>query len=698
MQSVNLSTNVVINSREPLEGASSPFSKQDFDKYFPEWEFELTILVKSLDHILKEDKKKLPSFLNLFSQYAPCDRAYLWRYCIGVENDLLKLELNPDELALLASSKAPSNNHSLISELDLMLGGWSFAKNDYSEAWKSYFLEHSIQLGVGILLLRKVPALNNLFKFLDDAAFINMLTSPITQQNIKVSCPEIKIHRAIRYYPQILCPIDAREIEVLSGENLLQLAFREQNCEVLTAILNELDSRPSIDRKFLPLNIEQVQNLLPFTDREHLLNCFHWVCREKINKESRYEELKKFALDLLKVNREISDIYKQYFAYAWGYKSLWLKEKEGDKGLVARVSLKHKEGAHKLRPLIIKYLTLITENEKKFPNLPELNIKQLYDSYFTPRKKNPVKWEQKLKLKDGASNKYSVFTAFNRKDFPRDTFLLNEGDSKLVVPLTPYLELEKQLSVPKPILNHLNKWCFSPVCSTESYNIFAQVLPGNCFEISSFDEESTKNDDFWDHWQFHDLLGGAGAEYQDIIHPILTRYASTILKNIENPQIVEICAGTGSLARKILKDLNKPLRYLLLERNEKSRRDASITLKEYDATVQIVPTDIVADKVWYSDAKRSQPIQESSQDLVIGSGALTHNVLSKDGAQCALAKIVRILKADGYLLLMGLTASLLSARDFEAFGFKVINTNFPGFNKNLYVLQKIRDRTFLPSE
>lgn len=233
--------------------------------------------------------------------------------------------------------------------------------------------------------------------------------------------------------------------------------------------------------------------------------------------------------------------------------------------------------------------------------------------------------------------------------------------------------------------------------STTALSVFhkellAAALKGNRLELSSVKtNEKPRDPEYWNTWETDS--GSAWQEYTNNIHPAIKHVVGLAVSNLlkSDPKrpvtILEICGGSGKLAKQILDSLPIKPTYVLLEQNQKELGEAKQILNE---RASVVSTDIVNDAQYYKDESKQIPIEVGSLDVVLGSGALTECVIpSKDSAIACLKKIHSYLRTDGFLILAGHATNWLNSEDFRANGFSVINTSMPITGKDLYILQKI---------
>lgn len=114
------------------------------------------------------------------------------------------------------------------------------------------------------------------------------------------------------------------------------------------------------------------------------------------------------------------------------------------------------------------------------------------------------------------------------------------------------------------------------------------------------------------------------------IHQLISDYVDH-LKVEQDGSILEICAGTGSLAYHILSNQPSIGTYTLLERNEASRKVAEVTLTEFLHKADIIPIDF--------EQSSLESVAQDTYHFVIGSGALTRGVLQKEQFLKYLSKL-----------------------------------------------------------
>lgn len=243
------------------------------------------------------------------------------------------------------------------------------------------------------------------------------------------------------------------------------------------------------------------------------------------------------------------------------------------------------------------------------------------------------------------------------------------------------------------IKNKREKSLFHKNLSVITQELLSQALNGNRLEIVNLDIQKTitkdhhKDSNYWNDWN----TGNEWELYVQLIHPVLSDFVTTLLKNQRwnsSPVIMDLCGGTGHLANRILRENQiLPIDYILLENNQAEIRLAKTLLR---GSASVVQTDVVNDPIFFKDELKNQPIIQESVDIAIGSGALTVSVLeSKEVAREVLKKIHYCLKRGGHIVLAGFATSFIDSRDLKEFGFEVYNTQMPGQSRELYIARKI---------
>ncbi len=272
--------------------------------------------------------------------------------------------------------------------------------------------------------------------------------------------------------------------------------------------------------------------------------------------------------------------------------------------------------------------------------------------------------------------------------------------------------------------------------------VLTRIFNGACLEYINFQQFEKKPDSFWSSWKtsmcvysvaiyylpltLQNIIYSlaerfcssipAWNQYQHIIHPAVMEASLEILKSCQEsrPKVVEICGGKGELAIKIAENHNKPMDYYLLEFNDRSlqaarwRFDNASKNGELKGRVIPIKTDITKSNDYFLDSTKQRPMQHSSIDLIIGSGALTSCVLENRKVALKVArKCHELLKPKGKMVLAGHSHSVLSREDFILLGYNVLNSFLAGassepfstdinrsvcaiggFNNQFYILEK----------
>jgi ubiquinone/menaquinone biosynthesis C-methylase UbiE len=206
------------------------------------------------------------------------------------------------------------------------------------------------------------------------------------------------------------------------------------------------------------------------------------------------------------------------------------------------------------------------------------------------------------------------------------------------------------------------------------------------FFLSQQKDTDPLPNEYWSYW----LQGDENLNiYQNQIYPIISKAAITILQELpENstlPVILDVGAGTGHLACSILNGYQKPLNYIMLEKNEDEIKIATNNVP----SASVVSTDIVEDPLYYQDAAKTKPLEFNSVDIVLASGVLTRQVLKdKEDSLKALKKIYSYIKPDGFIILSGKQHSYISASDLMDAGFEVLNMSLPQSSTQFYIARK----------
>jgi hypothetical protein len=177
---------------------------------------------------------------------------------------------------------------------------------------------------------------------------------------------------------------------------------------------------------------------------------------------------------------------------------------------------------------------------------------------------------------------------------------------------------------------------------------------------------------YWKDWKWSD----AYLNYKLDIHPAIQSHVASILQ--QNCVVYEFAGGDGELADLISKTSNaKIAQYHLFELNEDACKMAGERKIE---RLSVHVQDII---------EPFKPEHQSKADLVIGSGALTTQVLpGRNAALKALRNAYFVLKEGGVLILAGHGYSLISSLDLESEGFTVRKVYEPSIKRYFYVAQK----------
>lgn len=324
------------------------------------------------------------------------------------------------------------------------------------------------------------------------------------------------------------------------------------------------------------------------------------------------------------------------------------------KRLVARHSIENKANRSALKQRVKKYIDAAIELAQA-GNLDYANQEEIRKTEMSP---NTSVSRFYLKNEKGTLDRYELIEKSRLIGEPVATVVIKNGTEKAILngPIGP-----------------------------DTLRLF---LKGDRLEIIQkylhFEKGIHFQDEDWNEWSH----GKEWAEYQNVIHPAISETVNILLENMPigtQPTIVEICAGTGLLAKRIIDNSKTPLKYTLLEFNKPSVKQAKKLLNNQASVVQ---TDVVKDR-FYEDEKKTRPIKPGSVDIIVGSGALTFSVLEdKESARKVLAKMYEALKPGGHVVLSGWASSIVDTDDFEKMGFTVINTYLPSNQNEFYILKK----------
>ncbi len=221
----------------------------------------------------------------------------------------------------------------------------------------------------------------------------------------------------------------------------------------------------------------------------------------------------------------------------------------------------------------------------------------------------------------------------------------------------------------------------------EFYRCFAYAMKympkmGQYYEAPTWTTYAEDKD--WDDWE-KAVRPEVTAYYEGFCHPTIIRRA--IMHLPQNAVIVEICGGSGKMAKQLLDTAAKAEKtiasYIFIERNAKLLQEAQVLLS-LNPKVKTIPLDL---------SLHSIPLEKESVDIAIGSGALSHVVLkNRFIALNILDDLTTVLKVHGLLILGEYMDSFLCSRDFEERGLKSISyDHFPYYSQgsSVYVLEKI---------
>ncbi|MBN1962152.1 MAG: hypothetical protein JW841_14520 [Deltaproteobacteria bacterium] len=218
-------------------------------------------------------------------------------------------------------------------------------------------------------------------------------------------------------------------------------------------------------------------------------------------------------------------------------------------------------------------------------------------------------------------------------------------------------------------------------------------IPGNRFE---YDKSRIYNvpplaDDRWD---IEMTKPDTVEAYEKKVYPAISSGVRllrdlNILKNGDT--ILDVGSGRGDLALR-LNDTFAQNEYKIIgaEPNRPSRLEANNKKKAFDDVQEnFYPYKNISFKN-FSGEQLANKVDELNINpkVLIFSGVLASAVLTKQVAEGAAQQAFNILPPGGAMIVASKTDPLLSAADFRAIGFEILNTYSPEYNRPLYVLRK----------
>lgn len=218
-----------------------------------------------------------------------------------------------------------------------------------------------------------------------------------------------------------------------------------------------------------------------------------------------------------------------------------------------------------------------------------------------------------------------------------------------------------------PSAQDVTHWMFNHHATPPKYRF---SLSGRDVEIISTDTSSPLENSFWD-------TNNHESTYIERIYPPFTVYFHRFVRS--NDCVLELCGGNGFLTHGLLMEIQVPIdSYTFIERNDNQFQLASRLLGKF-GYVKLLKVDLATCTL----KDHIQPV-----NMVIGCGALTRSVLTREVAQNVFLQVASLLKPGGYLLLTGWEISWIDAHQMRAAGFDVFNTyNLQG-NVHLYAARK----------
>jgi len=206
----------------------------------------------------------------------------------------------------------------------------------------------------------------------------------------------------------------------------------------------------------------------------------------------------------------------------------------------------------------------------------------------------------------------------------------------------------------------------------------SRLVDGNRYQLTDLQQNvKALKDSYWDDWKER----GADRDfYHRHLYPLMNMFACELsTKRLKNRRVLEVCAGDGVLAGYILqRNPEEITEYSLIELNERSCNKAKENLA-VEPRAHVHRGDVTTPEA-YARATGGKKV-----GLVIGSGALTHQVLpDRNIALAALDQIADTLEDGGFLLLSGVSGHWVHAKDLTERNFVVLNQSIPYSNFSEY--------------
>lgn len=191
----------------------------------------------------------------------------------------------------------------------------------------------------------------------------------------------------------------------------------------------------------------------------------------------------------------------------------------------------------------------------------------------------------------------------------------------------------------------------------------------------------------WDDWE--KIVHLQSNQYENVIHPrivtTLSQICSIVGKKIE---VIDLGGGSGKLAVELLNKLKSQIQKILLfDKTDKLIKFAQHKAKTFKPQLIAISKDILDNAFPYDK-------QKESFDVVILSGVVAHQVMTKEEAFLTMKKCHQLLRQNGFAIVTSFTPSHLCAHEFTQLGYKVLNKSDGYFigqqweSLDYYILQK----------
>lgn len=189
--------------------------------------------------------------------------------------------------------------------------------------------------------------------------------------------------------------------------------------------------------------------------------------------------------------------------------------------------------------------------------------------------------------------------------------------------------------------------------------------------------------DYWSKdWRKYNT-GEAGVHYSQIDSQI-SEFVDLVCEKKPGITILELCSGKGELESKILNKNHQEIKkYISIELDKQSCKEAHSKLKKFKNQAELHQDNVLTAP--YRSISKDQP------DIIIASGALTHQVLEeKSEVKKVIKDLIEVMPNEGYLVLTGHAELLVNLDELtKIYPFKILN-GYSRFSKNEFViLQKI---------